>query len=214
MRYVMVKLTRSEAAERVSEFRPWEVPILRLIHGNELVSVVGEVDYPKVPYPDAHDEYARLETRYRGAEGSDASYCRQVYGIGAVQLGQAIKAAEVEAASRDAIAFVPTQGIDLSSKGYLKAEADAIARDREAVRQERAQAAREAAEKAEADAKVLADERATLEAGKAKLAADQAALAKEQAAVAELLDAATADTSAKPARSGKGAATPAKPISE
>lgn len=216
MRYVMVKVTRSEAAERVSEFRPWEVPILQLIHGDELVHVVGEVDYDKIPYPDAQAEYERMETKYRAPEGSDASYCRQVYGIGAARLHKAIQEAEQEASERDPIAFEPAPVLDIGNKGYLKAEAASIAKEREAIKAERAALEAEKAEKVAAEGDALAAERAQIAAERAQIAAERAAVAKEREEVASLLDAATAAPAAKPAaKKPSGKAEPAaQPISE
>lgn len=212
MRYVMVKLTRSEAAERISEFRPWEVPILQLIHGDELVTVVGEVDYDKIAYPDAQAEYERLETKYKGPEGSDVSYCRQVYGIGSARLYKAIQEAETEASERDAIPYEPAPVIDLSNKGYLKAEAASLAKEREAIKAERAALDAEKAEKAAQSQSAEAD---ALKAEREAIAAERAALAKEREEVAALLDSATAAPAAKPAAKAKAKSEPvATPIGE
>jgi len=214
MRYVLVQLTRSEASERVSEFRPWEVAILKLIHGDAYVNVVGEKDYPKVPYPDPYTEYERLDSRYKSPEGSDVSYTRAVYGIGPIQLGKAIAEAEEDEQSRAAIPYEPVKPMDAANRGYMAAEAAALAKDREAVAAERAKAAKEAEEQKAAQQAEFEAREAALAAREKALADAEAALARDQAEVAAALDAATqtpppAQTPAKPAAKAK-----AQPISE
>jgi hypothetical protein len=192
MRYAVVRLTRSEAQERVSEFRPWEVDILSMIHGPESVEVVGEKDDGK-PYPDAESEYERLVAKYKSPEGSNTSYAQMVYGVGAAKLAKVLRDAERDAKSRPPEEFVPVVKRD------LKAEREERAADLAAISAER---------KANEDAaQALADKEAAIAAKEQELADREAALEREKAEVAAALDAAT-QTPAKPAK------TKATPIAE
>ena len=216
MRYVIVQLTRSEASERVSEFRPWEVPILKLIHGEPYVNVVGEIDYPKVPYPDPYAEYERLDSRYKHGEESEVGYTRQVYGIGPVQLAKAISEAQEDEQSRAAIPYEPVKPLDMANRGYMQAEAASLAADRAAVAAERAQAAKEAQEREAAKQAEFESREAALAAREKALADAEAALARDQAEVAAALDAATQTPppAQTPAPAKAKAAAKAQPISE
>lgn len=205
MRYVIVQVTRSEASERVSEFRPWEVPILQQIHGESLVQVLGEKDYDKIPYPDAQAELERLESRYKSPEGSNQSYVAMVFGLGINGLGRAIKDAEREAKARPVQEYAPKSPADLAAEKvafeYLKAEhaADVAAKEAEL-----------AAERVEQEER-LAAERANLEAQAKALAEREKAIAAAEEAI---LEQATkpAPAAAEPAKAetpkGKAKATP------
>lgn len=205
MRYVIVEVTRSEASARVSEFRPWEVPILQQIHGEPLVQVLGEKDYDKIPYPDPQVEIERLESRYKNPEGSNQSYVAMVFGLGVTGLARAIKDAEREAKSRTAQPYTPKTPADFAAEKqafeYLKAEhaADLAAKEAEL-----------AAEKAEQEDQ-LAAERANLEAQAKALAEREKAIAAAEEAI---LEQATkpAPAAAEPAKAeapkGKAKATP------
>lgn len=185
MRYAVVRLTRSEAQERVSEFRPWEVDILSMVHGPEKVEMVGEKDDGK-PYPDAESEYGRLVAKYKSPEGSNTSYAQMVYGVGPAKLAKVLRDAEQDAKERAPIEFAPVVKRDLN------AEREERAADLAAISAERK--ANEAAAQA-----LVAKEQA--------LADREAALERERAELAAALDAAT-QAPAKPAK------TKATPIAE
>jgi hypothetical protein len=227
-------LKLSEAQTRVSEFRPWEVPILQQIHGAELVQVVGEKDYPKIEYPEAQVEYERLGARYKSPEGSNQPYVELVFGLGGHNLGRAIEAAQIEAGTREAIAYVEPKPFDSASNGYLQAERDALVAERRALEKEKAEIARQVAEREAqaavekaaqdqaakdsiaAQVRMLAEQSAKLEAAFAELAKEKAKVAEERAEVVALLDSATATpaTLATPAAPKCAKGAKAQPISE
>lgn len=215
MRFAIVKVVRSEAFARTSEFRPWEVPILEMIFGAGYVTVVGEKDRENIPYPDAASEYERLSIRYVAPEGAPP-YVQQVYGVGFANLAKAIEEAEQDAQARPAM-DAGAVALDAPNKGYLQAEAKSLEADRRKWLEEKAQAAKEEAEKAAAKDAELAAREAALAAREKALADGEAALARDQAEVVAALDAATqtpppkADAPAKPAAKGKAQA---QPISE
>lgn len=216
MRFALVKVVRSEAFARTSEFRPWEVPILEMIFGAGSVTVVGEVDRDSIPYPDAASEYERLATRYVAPEGAPP-FVQQVYGVGFAKLGEAIEEAQAEAEARPAISAAPV-ALDTPNQKYIQAEAKALEADRAKWLEEKAQAAKEEAAKTAAKAAELDAREAALAAREKALADGQATLEKDQAAVAELLDAVTQTPAAQtpapaPQTPAKGKAK-AQPISE
>ena len=62
MRYAVVDIRLSELHTKQVSVPPWEVPILKIVHGDG-VEVVDEIDVDREP-PEAQDEYRRLAARY------------------------------------------------------------------------------------------------------------------------------------------------------
>jgi hypothetical protein len=211
MRFVLVKVVRSEAFARTSEFRPWEVPILEMVFGAGSVTVVGEVDRDNVPYPDAASEYERLATRYVAPEGAPP-FVQQVYGVGSAKLAEAIEKARAEAEARPAISAAPVV-LDTPNQKYIEAEARALEADRAKWMQEKEEAAKAAQAEAAAKAAELAAREAQLAAREKALAEAEAALVRDRAEVMAALDAATQAPLPKADAPAKGRAK-AQPISE
>jgi len=87
---VHVRLSELSTVTRVVP--PWETPILRAVHGDPAVSVVGETRLDREP-PDPTDEYQRLANHYSDRERGIAPVA-QVYGehsTGVARLAAAIE---------------------------------------------------------------------------------------------------------------------------
>lgn len=63
MRFVSVRVDRSEHHKPVIDIGEWEIPMLQYEYQPEKVEVL-EVKVDTRPYPEAQDEYARLSSRY------------------------------------------------------------------------------------------------------------------------------------------------------
>jgi len=188
MRFSVVQITRNEAFKSIREFKPWEVPILEQIHGAGNVAVVGEVDYPKVEWPSASEEFDRLAQRYKKPEGSEQPYVAVVFGVGFSGLQRAIDEAQQEAEEREAIPYVPPQPLSKANRGYLAAEAKQIEADKAAIKRERE----------------------SLEAAQAQLAKDQAKVAQERKDLETLLETASTPAPKAPAAPAEKPAKPPK----
>lgn len=70
IKYVSVKIPRSELCTIQEDVPAWEVPILQALH--DQATVVGATTR-EVETPEAADEYARLEQRYPRSVTDDGS---------------------------------------------------------------------------------------------------------------------------------------------
>jgi hypothetical protein len=117
IRHVYVDIRRNEGATVRNSFPAWEIPILKVVHGEDAITVMGEKLVNREP-PEAHDEFTRLNNRYRRGSNEDGSqgtpYVHMVYGeLGVQKLQQAIEAAVTAAPQGDLTGF----GEPISSVG-------------------------------------------------------------------------------------------------
>jgi hypothetical protein len=145
IRHVNLAIRRDELTLLKTTVAQWEVPLLYLVHGEEMVQVLPGEPWADVDPPEVLDEYRRLEAKYKMPAGEDGSPGQRavgaVYGsFGASpQLRQAIEAATFERA---------TDLLGLKSLQAASTAADEAA----AKARARLQAATEASENADADA--------------------------------------------------------------
>lgn len=93
MLFVKVKVRRSEHESTNVEIPVWELPVLQVVHTEELVEVLEEDLVVDRQYPDPQSEYARLEARYKKDVETDTTYVAAVYGrapMGVKKLADAI----------------------------------------------------------------------------------------------------------------------------
>lgn len=107
IRHVFVDIRRNEGATIRNSFPEWEIPILKVVHGEDSVTEVGEKLVNREP-PEAHDEFTRLNTRYKRSrgEGGEQStpFVHMVYGeLGVAKLQDAINAAVTKAPEGDLV---------------------------------------------------------------------------------------------------------------
>lgn len=107
IRHVTVDIRRNEGATIRNSFPAWEIPILKVVHGEDSVTEVGEKLVEREP-PEAHDEFTRLNNRYkrsRGESGEQSTpFTHMVYGeLGVAKLAQAIQAAVAAAPDGDLV---------------------------------------------------------------------------------------------------------------
>lgn len=105
IRHITVDIRRNEGATIRNSFPAWEIPILKVVHGEDSVTEVGEKLVAREP-PEAHDEFTRLNNRYKRSrdEGGQQStpFTHMVYGeLGVQKLSQAINDAVTEAPDGD-----------------------------------------------------------------------------------------------------------------
>jgi hypothetical protein len=117
IRHVFVDIRRNEGATIRNSFPAWEIPILKVVHGDDNVTIVSDKLVNREP-PEAHDEFTRLNDRYKRSKGEDGSpgtpFTHMVYGeLGVQRLQQAIDAAVTEAPQGDLTGF----GEQISSVG-------------------------------------------------------------------------------------------------
>lgn len=105
IKYLKVKVIRSELHQVVDNYPEWEVPILEAMH--QAVERLGEI-VQNVDTPNAEDEFERLKNRYGRSENDDGTkgipYVASIYGqhgIGITTLRRAIEQATVESAPAD-----------------------------------------------------------------------------------------------------------------
>jgi hypothetical protein len=101
IRHVFVEIRRNEGATISNSFPEWEVPILRVVHGDDAVKEIGDRLVNR-DLPDAQDEFVRLNDRYKRSRADDGSqstpFVHMVYGQFPQQkLAQAIQDAYREA---------------------------------------------------------------------------------------------------------------------
>jgi hypothetical protein len=80
MKYISVKLTRSETESVQRDMPPWEIPVLQMVHGPEKVEIVGEKDVSDQEYPEAAMEFDRLSRRYSDDPATNVFHVAAVYG--------------------------------------------------------------------------------------------------------------------------------------
>lgn len=105
VRHMFVDIRRNEGATIRNSFPLWEIPILKVVHGEDAITEIGEKLVDRDP-PEAHDEFTRLNTRYKRSRADDGGqstpYVHMVYGeLGVAKLKQAIDAAVTEAPTGD-----------------------------------------------------------------------------------------------------------------
>jgi len=105
IRHVFVDIRRNEGATIRNSFPLWEIPILKVVHGEDSVTEIGEKLVDRDP-PEPHDEFTRLNTRYKRSKNDDGSqgtpYVHMVYGeLGVAKLKAAIDAAVTAAPEGD-----------------------------------------------------------------------------------------------------------------
>lgn len=105
IRHVIVDIRRNEGATIRNSFPEWEIPILKVVHGEDSVTEMGDRLVNRDP-PEAHDEFTRLNTRYKRSKNDDGSqgtpYVHMVYGeLGVSKLQDAINAAIQDAPEGD-----------------------------------------------------------------------------------------------------------------
>lgn len=123
MKYIVAKVRLSEVQTKQITVPPWEIAILRAIHGDD-VEELEEIEVDRDP-PDAEDEYRRLATRYSANKDTPNSAVAAVFGTfeaGYDKLGK-----EIDKAVNDS---GPTDGARKSRLDALtkrqKAEADGL----------------------------------------------------------------------------------------
>lgn len=101
IRHAFVDIRRNEGATVRNSFPLWEIPLLKVVHGEDSVAVLDEKLVNRDP-PEAHDEFTRLNERYKRSRNEDGSqgtpFVHMVYGeLGTQRLQAAIDAAVTEA---------------------------------------------------------------------------------------------------------------------
>lgn len=113
MLHIRVMIDKGDGNTKYSRGVPaWEIPILEFLFGEGNVTRVGESE--KVmdvndgtkdrPYPNARDEYIRLENNYGSSPKDATAYVAAVYGnvpIGLRELQKAIDQAKVDEIEED-----------------------------------------------------------------------------------------------------------------
>lgn len=114
IRHITVDIRRNEGATIRNSFPEWEIPILKVVHGEDSVTQARDANGTALvklvdrQLPDAHDEFVRLQNRYkRSRDDSGAQstpYINMVYGeMGVQKLADAIQRTWAE----------PLPGVDL-----------------------------------------------------------------------------------------------------
>ena len=81
MRYTKVKVTRSPMSSTVTDIRPWELKIMKLVHDPSNVEVIMDFDSGGPEDTDAATEYARLVDRYgKNADAGFVPFATLAYG--------------------------------------------------------------------------------------------------------------------------------------
>lgn len=114
IRHIFVDIRRNEGATVRNSFPAWEIPILKVVHGEDAITEMGEKLVDREP-PEAHDEFTRLNTRYKRSRADDGAqstpYVHMVYGeLGVAKLGAAIAASVVAAPEGDLTGLVSSMG--------------------------------------------------------------------------------------------------------
>ncbi len=114
IRHVFVDIRRNEGATIRNSFPAWELPILKVVHGEDSVTEVGEKLVNRDP-PEAHDEFTRLNNRYKRSKADDGAqstpYVHMVYGeLGVAKLQAAIDACVTEAPEGDLVGQISSVG--------------------------------------------------------------------------------------------------------
>jgi len=114
IRHIFVDIRRNEGATVRNSFPAWEIPILKVVHGDDAIVEMGDKLVDRDP-PEAHDEFTRLNTRYKRSRADDGAqstpYVHMVYGeLGVAKLAQAIKESVVAAPEGDLTGLVSSVG--------------------------------------------------------------------------------------------------------
>lgn len=102
IRYVNLAIRRDELTVLKVSVAEWEVPLLYLVHGEEMVTVEAGTPWADRGPPEVQDEYRRLENKYKTPAGDDGSPGQRAVGLvygsfgASPQLRQAIEAATFE----------------------------------------------------------------------------------------------------------------------
>jgi hypothetical protein len=102
IKHVNLSIRRDELTVLKTTVAEWEVPLLFLVHGEEMVQVLPGEPWANVDPPDVLDEYRRLEAKYRMPANEDGSPGQRAVGLvygsfgASPQLRQAIQAATFE----------------------------------------------------------------------------------------------------------------------
>lgn len=128
MRKQVVEITRSELAKIRRAYTPWEVQLLKLVHGSGNVVVKGELD-DETTYPNrASAEYARLSKVYPRFEGEESLIVpvEAVFGKGeggVMALGRKIREVIADAQKRPPIPPPPELAL-VDPEDVINTEAD------------------------------------------------------------------------------------------
>jgi hypothetical protein len=171
IRYVNLAIRRDELTLLKTSVAEWEVPLLRLVHGEEMVTVEPGSPWADRDVPEVSDEYRRLEAKYRmpphddGRPGEKAVVA--VYGqFGASPaLRQAIEAATFDR---------PADLLGIEALEKTAADAEAVAKK---AREKAEGAKAAAAAAADADSDEDDEDEETPAQRKARLKAEKAAKA-------------------------------------
>ncbi len=114
IRHVYVDIRRNEGATIRNSFPAWELPILKVVHGEDSVTEVGEKLVNRDP-PEAHDEFTRLNNRYKRSKDDSGQqgtpYVHMVYGeLGVAKLQAAIEASVTAAPEGDLVGQISSVG--------------------------------------------------------------------------------------------------------
>lgn len=132
MRFVTVRVDRSEHHKPVIDIGEWEIPLLQYEYAPEKVEIL-EVHVDARPYPEAQDEYARLSNRYGEDVESGAPKVALVYGQGMIGVGalrnmiEKAKAEEAEAVAAVANAQAEAEAAKAAEEARIKALVEARA---------------------------------------------------------------------------------------
>lgn len=80
-KYTRILLNRSETTVLTVEIRPWEVPVLAAVNGEDRITVIGETPVTKM-IPDPGAEYDRMLAKYKHDSATGQDYVAMVYGVG------------------------------------------------------------------------------------------------------------------------------------
>lgn len=126
LRHIAVEIRRNETIQLRNSFPEWEIPVLRAVHGDDNVTVVGEKLVDRDP-PDAQDEFVRLNERYKRSRNDDGSlstpFVHMVYGeMGVGRLADAIQAAVTDPPEGDLVGDVAPAAPQRAARGRPRKE--------------------------------------------------------------------------------------------
>lgn len=114
LKHVTVDIRRNENTTIRGSYPAWEIPILQVVHGIDNIAIIQDKLVNR-DAPDAHDEFKRLDDRYRRSRDESGAqstpYVHMVYGeLGVQKLAAAIAAAVTEAPDGDLVGKVSSVG--------------------------------------------------------------------------------------------------------
>lgn len=89
MRFTKIRVTRSPMSVIVTDVLPWEPKILKLIHGDENVEVLGTITAESADI-EPRTEYERLVRKYAAKDAASAPYAVMAYGTDPTELSKVI----------------------------------------------------------------------------------------------------------------------------